>query len=86
MQFRVGYSHLDYIIIKEVIEDFYRISEVTWRIERFCTPLEYVRKSTGQVDLPPFCADRFCVSKNSSPYLERVRAGGRGGGKTNRTA
>ena len=86
VQFRVGYYHLDYIIIKEVIEDFYRTSEVTWRIERFCTPLESVRKLAGQVDFPPFSADRCCGSKNSSPYLERVGAGGRGGGKTNRTA
>ena len=62
VQFRVGYYHLDYIIIKEVTEEFYRISEVTWRIERFCTPLESVRKSAGQADLPPFSADRCCVS------------------------
>ena len=62
VQFRVDYYHLDCIIIKEVIEDFYRISEVTWRIERFCIPLESVRKSAEQIDLPPFSADRCCVS------------------------
>ena len=42
--------------------------------------IESVRKSAGQVDLPPFSADRCCVSKNSSLYLERVGAGGWGGG------
>ena len=72
-------------MIKEVIEDVYRISEFTWSIERFCTPLESVRKSAGQVDLSPFSADRCCVRKNPSLYLERVGAEG-GGSKTNRTA
>ena len=81
VQFRVGYYHLDYIIIKEVIEGFYRISEVTWGTERFCTPLESVRKLAGQVDLPPFSPDRCRVTKNSSLCLERVGAGERGGGK-----